>query len=130
MRCSARKLLRRPPSDFFSGRGTPHCVVMSTPSGGLLHCVTLTWTPGVTPSAIEALTAGLAELKQNLSLRDYTFGVDLDLVPGNADFAIVARFPTEREWRAYLQHPEHVRLIEEKVQPIIAARAALQIRLT
>ncbi|WP_390623973.1 Dabb family protein [Fodinicola feengrottensis] len=45
---------------------------------------------------------------------------------GNADFAVVAVLADEEGVRAYLDHPEHVRVVETRVKPIVATRSAVQ----
>ena len=98
-----------------------------TETNGLIHCVAFTWLPATPAAAIEAVAAGLSELRQHLGLPDYHFGPDLGLAIGNADFGVVARFPSEEAWRRYMDHPEHRQLINQRVQPILAAKASFQI---
>ncbi|MFD2348370.1 Dabb family protein [Nonomuraea ferruginea] len=46
--------------------------------------------------------------------------------PGNHDFAVVADFDSEDDYRAYRDHPRHQAVIAEHIKPILATRAAVQ----
>jgi hypothetical protein len=94
----------------------------------LRHVVCLTWTDTATPDAVEAVIAGLRELPAQIpEIRAYSVGPDLALGAGNADLAIVADFDTVEAWRTYQEHPAHQAVIVERIRPILAARAAVQL---
>ena len=59
-------------------------------------------------------------------IRRYQFGRDAGLMDDNFDFAIVADFDSREDWRVYWEHPEHVRIIQETLRPVIAGRVAAQ----
>lgn len=46
--------------------------------------------------------------------------------PGNADFAVVADFADREGYLAYRDHPEHRKVVDEYVNPIVAERLAVQ----
>ena len=70
---------------------------------------------------------GLGRLPGQIpELRAYRFGDDLGLVEANWHFAVVADFDDELGWRAYRDHPEHCRVIDEHIRPVLAERAAVQ----
>lgn len=93
------------------------------------HVVCFRWNEGTGPEQVAAVEAGLAALPDAIpELRDYRFGSDLGLREGNGDFAVVADFDDEDGWRAYNTHPEHLRVIEERIRPIVAERLAVQLR--
>jgi hypothetical protein len=94
----------------------------------LRHVVLLTWEPDAEPEAIRAAVAGVAGLPALIpELTSYSFGADLGIVDGNADFAIVGDFDDPSAWRRYLEHPEHQRVLVELIRPIIASRVAVQV---
>lgn len=62
-------------------------------------------------------------------IRAYTFGSDLKLAEGNADFAVVADFDNEDAYRVYAEHPEHKKILAETIKPLLDSRVALQYRL-
>jgi hypothetical protein len=96
----------------------------------LRHVVCLTWNEHATPAAVAALTDALAELPAQIpELRAYRVGSDLGLVPGNADFAIVADFDDADAWRRYQAHPAHQAVLAEQIRPLLASRAAVQLAL-
>ena len=93
----------------------------------LRHVVCLTFRDGTDPAEVAALRDALAELPGRIpDIRAYAFGTDVGLATGNADFAVVADFDDEAGWRAYMEHPDHVRVREELVAPIVAERSAVQ----
>jgi hypothetical protein len=94
----------------------------------LRHVVCLTWTDTATPDQIEAVIAGLRALPAQIpEIRGYTVGSDLALTAGNADLGIVADFDTVDDWRTYQEHPAHQAVIVERIRPILAGRAAVQL---
>ena len=93
------------------------------------HVVLFRWQPGTTPAQLEALERALALLPTQVpQIRAYRYGADAKETPGNFDFAIVADFDDVENWRAYVGHPAHQRLIAEYIRPLLAERAALQYR--
>jgi Stress responsive A/B Barrel Domain len=93
------------------------------------HVVMFRWKPGTAPREIEALERSLESLPGEIGeIRGYRFGRDAGEVPGNFDFAIVADFADAEAWRRYVAHPAHVKLVAERVRPILAERAATQFR--
>lgn len=93
----------------------------------LRHVVCLTFRDGTDPGEVAALRAALSELPGRIpEIRSYSFGTDVGLAAGNADFAVVADFDDESGWRAYQEHPDHVRVREEHVVPIAEHRTSVQ----
>jgi hypothetical protein len=94
----------------------------------IIHLVVFRWKPGITSEQIAALERGLGGLPGSIAaLREYRFGKDLGLREGNADFGIVATVDDADGLTAYLEHPEHRRVVEELVRPIVELRLAAQI---
>lgn len=95
------------------------------------HVVVLTWVPEATAEQRRAVLEGLATLPAAIpEIRDYRFGEDAGLVPGNASLAVVADFDDAAGYQVYASHPEHLRVIAERIRPILAARTAVQYELT
>jgi hypothetical protein len=96
----------------------------------LRHVVCLTWDETASPDARQAVEAALAELPSAIpEIRDYRFGPDLGLAPGNADLAVVADFDDVDGWRRYQEHPAHQAVLAQRIRPILTARAAVQFEL-
>lgn len=91
------------------------------------HIALLRWTDDASRDAIEAVGAALARLPAMIpQLRGYRFGPDLALVAGNWDFAVVGDFTSREDWAIYVVHPDHQAVLTERIQPILAERAAVQ----
>jgi hypothetical protein len=74
-------------------------------------------------AAVDALH-GLRESVAHLcSLRVAT---DAGLAPGNYDVVVVADFQDPSDYGAYVDDPEHQRVVREHLGPFIASRAAVQ----
>jgi hypothetical protein len=84
--------------------------------------------PDVTEEHVEALRAGLAAIpfdgRHNMRL-----GRDIGLLDGTMDLAIVADYDDEGAYRRWFAHPEHVRVREELLAPMIDRRERCQIRI-
>jgi hypothetical protein len=94
------------------------------------HVVCLTWTDDASDADIAAVGAALGELPGQIpEIRRYTFGPDAGLADGNARFGIVADFDDVDGWRRYLAHPAHQAVLRDRIRPILAARAAVQLDL-
>lgn len=94
----------------------------------IMHVVTFTFRPDASQDQIRALNRELATLPSKIpALRSYHFGSDLRLRDGNADFAVAAVVDDAEGVRGYLDHPDHVKLVNEFVKPIVATRNAVQI---
>jgi hypothetical protein len=70
--------------------------------------------------AVNALAAQLPEV------RAMAVGRDLALRDGNASFALTAQFDDVAGFKAYADHPEHVRIITELIGPFIESRSPVQ----
>ena len=91
------------------------------------HVVLLRWTPDATPAQRSAVRAALSELPGRIpQIRAYAVGVDAHLNEGNYDLVVVADFDDEHDFLVYRDHPDHQLVIEERIRPILAARAAVQ----
>jgi hypothetical protein len=91
------------------------------------HVVLLTFIDGTTPEEISGIAEELRTLPERIpELRSYVVGVDLDLADDNADLVVVADTDDVDGYIAYRDHPEHQRIIAERIRPIQAARTAAQ----
>lgn len=95
-----------------------------------MHLVTFSWRPEVTNDDVIAVNEGLSSLPDQIpELRSYRFGPDLGLREGNADYAVAAVLDSPDTLPAYLDHPEHRRIVTELITPLLAARQAVQIEI-
>lgn len=94
------------------------------------HVVVFRWSEGVGDDAKDAVAAGLAALPGQIpAILAYRFGPDAGLADGNFDFAVTADFADEASYLDYRDHPAHRAVITDRILPIVAERAAVQVRL-
>ena len=83
------------------------------------HIVLLRFTATSTPDQHRAVVEGLGELPSTIpQLRSYDVHLDGGLAADNAHLSIVATFEDEAAWRIYSKHPEHLKVINERINPI------------
>ena len=91
------------------------------------HVLVLRWVPGVTPDQAEKAARALNALPEVIpALREMRAGTDIGVRDTSWDFALVALFDDVAGFRSYLDHPEHLRVSQEYLTPIIAERASVQ----
>jgi len=94
-----------------------------------MHLVTFVWNEGVSPEQVDELSDELSRLPKAIpELRAYHFGRDLGLRPGNGDYGVCAVVETPEGIAAYLDHPEHRRVVTERISQMAARRSAVQIQ--
>lgn len=91
------------------------------------HTLMLRFTDDASDAQKQALYEGLARMPEVMDfIRRYEFGADLAIGEGNPDFALVADFDSEEDWRAYQSHPDHLVLINDLVKPIVKEAIRVQ----
>lgn len=97
----------------------------------ILHLATFGWRPGVSNDDVVAVSEALSSLPDQIpELLSYRFGPDLGLREGNAAFAVAAVLESPEALSAYLDHPEHLRIVKEFIAPLIATRQTVQIEIS
>lgn len=92
------------------------------------HIVVLTLAESAEPTAADDIVAGLRALVGQVpGLLSARTGQDLGLAAGNATLIGILEFESEQAWRDYGTHPAHKALISEKIAPVLAGKAALQV---
>lgn len=93
-----------------------------------VHVVCFKWNRTLNEADLKSIESALVALREAVpQLIDYRFGPDMGLAGAkNWDYAIVAKFANEADWRSYDSHPEHDRVRAEVFKQIIAERAAVQ----
>jgi hypothetical protein len=93
----------------------------------LHHVVTFTLKPDAPADQVERITAAINALAGELpEVRSMAVGADLGLREGNASFGLAAQFDDVDGFKAYADHPEHIRIIQELIGPWITERHPLQ----
>ena len=90
------------------------------------HVVLLTWKDGTAPDQVSAIETALARMPEVMPfIRRYEMGRDLG-ISGSHDFAIVADFDNEADYRAYAEHPDHVAVLTDLLGPVVETKARVQ----
>ncbi len=91
------------------------------------HIAMLTLKPDAPDTAVQSLEEGLSLLGQTITeIAAYTYGSDLGLRDGNYDFAVVADFENDEDFKIYADHPDHQAFIQDRVAPILEKRVSVQ----
>ncbi|MER7505085.1 Dabb family protein [Nonomuraea pusilla] len=94
------------------------------------HIVLFTWTDGATDEQKAAVADELRALIGVIpEIRSFTVGHDAGINQGNHDFAVVADFDSVDDYLVYRDHPRHQEVIAQRIKPILASRAAVQLGL-
>jgi hypothetical protein len=92
------------------------------------HVVVLTFHPDTSAAQREGVVAALRALPDAIpEIRSYTCGDDLGLAEGNGSLGIVADFDDVDGYVAYRDHPAHAAVLQDRILPILASRAAVQL---
>jgi stress responsive alpha/beta barrel protein len=93
----------------------------------LRHINLLSWKDGTTQAAVDELRGELQRMADAIpDVRTLSYGPDLGLMDGNADFVITEEFDDADAFRRYLAHPAHERMVRDFLRPILASRHAIQ----
>lgn len=96
----------------------------------LQHVVLLNFNEKITEQALVNIGEGFAALAESLSeIVLYRYGKDLDLFQGNADYALVAVFNTEEEFKAYVDNESHQAFMQRSITPYLASFQSTQFAL-
>jgi len=91
------------------------------------HISLLQWKGGTADAMVDAVVSDLRALPAQIpELRHYVVGTDARINDGNYDLAVVADFDDEAGYLVYRDHPAHRKVLEERIRPIVASRAAVQ----
>ncbi len=91
------------------------------------HIAMFTFKPDAPDTAAQSLEEGLFLLAQTITeIAAYTYGSDLGLRDGNYDFAVVADFENDEDFKTYADHPDHQAFIQDRIVPILEKRVSLQ----
>ncbi len=93
----------------------------------ITHCALFTFTKDTKDEQVEELKDVLDTLKDEIpQIQSFRSGKGAGLASTNCDFAVVVEFLDLESYQIYAQHPAHVKVIEEKLKPILLSRTAIQ----
>jgi hypothetical protein len=91
------------------------------------HIVTFKW-----KSPDQATASSIADALHDLvagfdGVESYRCGSDIGLTPSSYDFAVVGTFNTRGAFQNYRDHPDHRRIINDMISPILDRRTVVQL---
>ncbi len=93
----------------------------------ITHCALFTFNEGTKDEEIEDLMSALETLKDDIpEIQSFRAGKGSDLASTTCDFAVVAEFADLDAYKIYATHAAHIKVIENKLKPILATRTAIQ----
>ena len=98
----------------------------------LRHVVLGRFTDEATAEQKEAMLVAMRGMPSKIpEIRSLVCGLDAGLAAGNHSFAANVEFESDADYKVYASHPEHVRVINEFIKPILApgTRTAVQFAL-
>ena len=85
---------------------------------------------GAAPAVVDTVVAELRALPPLIpEIVAYTVGPDLGLGEGPPTVVVIGDFATVDDWRTYLAHPEHVRVLEDHIRPHASSITRAQIEI-
>jgi hypothetical protein len=93
----------------------------------LRHIAMFRFAPKTTTDQIESVTEALGTLPAQIEvLRKFRFGPNAGITDGAWDYAVVAVLDDADAYAAYRDHPAHVAVLRDFVNPIISEVARIQ----
>lgn len=93
------------------------------------HVLLICFKPDTDAATKAAVKAAFEKLPGLIGgVKSYSVGLDLGLLPGNADLAVVAEFATEADFLAYSQHAAHAEVIYPVCGQVMASYSTAQYR--
>jgi hypothetical protein len=90
------------------------------------HVVLLRWKEGTTEAEITAVEEALQRMPTVMPfIRRYELGRDLG-INSSHDFALIADFDSEEDYRTYAGQEDHARVVSEVIAPILDSMSRVQ----
>jgi hypothetical protein len=94
----------------------------------IAHVVVFTWKDSVTEEDVAVVYEAHRALAETVDgLVAFHFGPNLGVAPSTADYAVVIVVEDADALRGYLDHPDHVALVEQHTSRMLAHRGSSQI---
>jgi hypothetical protein len=91
------------------------------------HIVLMNWEKSITQDALNAISEGFNSLPMQITeIVSYTHGPNAKIFKGNADYALIAEFKTEADFKTYVFHPKHQELMAKIITPVMASYQSIQ----
>jgi hypothetical protein len=92
------------------------------------HVVLMKWKEPITDAQLATVNAAFTDMPKRVSgIVSSSFGADLSIFPGNADYMLVLDFANEDDFKNYVIHPAHAELMESVTGPLMESWSTAQI---
>lgn len=92
------------------------------------HVVLLKWKETISEAQLAKVNAAFTDMPNRVSgIVNSSFGADLSIFPGNADYMLVLDFENEEDFKNYVMHPAHAELMESVTGPLMESWSTAQI---
>lgn len=93
------------------------------------HIVLISWKDDAAEELVAAVPSKFDEMATALGdlARSFHYGADAGLMKGNADFSIIAEFNSAEDFKAYMGHPAHLKVIGELSKTILKSVSSSQV---
>lgn len=92
------------------------------------HIANFAWAQAPTADEVDRISEQLLALADSLDgIESYRCGPDVSRTPNSFDYAIVAVFASAADYLVYRDHPEHQRIRDELISPIVDKRVLVQL---
>ncbi len=93
------------------------------------HLVSFRWKSEPPVAEVDRITSELTALAARLDgVRSYQCGPDVSGTPNSYDYAVIGVFDTRADFEAYRDHPEHLRIRDELMAPLVDSRVLVQLQ--
>ncbi len=93
------------------------------------HVTLINFTDGATEDQKQAVLAVFKSLPEHIpGIRDFSVGLDLGLLEGNAGLMVQASFDKESDFMSYSTHQAHMDVVYPVCGPVMAGYSTAQIK--
>ena len=91
------------------------------------HVVLMTWKDAISDEQLARVNEAFRAMPERVpGIVNSSFGPDLSIFPGNADYLLMLDFESEEDFKNYVAHPAHAELMESVTGPLMASWATAQ----
>ena len=91
------------------------------------HIVVIHWSEQPDEKKLQLINEGFKHLSEQIpEIQNYFFTPDLGFNKNNADYVVIGDFKDEKDFKSYVNHPLHLKFVEEVTGPILGSYHSCQ----